>query len=32
MPWTIDSSHTRATFKARHLMVSNVSGSFDKVS
>lgn len=30
--WTIDSSHTSATFSVRHLMISNVRGEFQKVS
>ena len=28
--WTIDPEHTNIGFKVRHLMVSNVKGSFDK--
>jgi len=28
--WKIDSDHTTIQFKVRHLMVSNVSGKFDK--
>jgi polyisoprenoid-binding protein YceI len=28
--WTIDPDHTNVGFKVRHLMVSNVRGSFDK--
>ena len=30
--WTIDGSHTNATFSVRHLMISNVRGEFQKVS
>jgi polyisoprenoid-binding protein YceI len=30
--WTIDSSHTNASFTVRHLMISNVRGEFQKVS
>jgi polyisoprenoid-binding protein YceI len=30
--WTIDGAHTDATFSVRHLMISNVRGSFQKVS
>lgn len=30
--WTIDSSHTNATFSVRHLMISNVKGEFQKVT
>jgi polyisoprenoid-binding protein YceI len=30
--WTIDASHTNATFSVRHLMISNVRGEFQKVS
>lgn len=29
--WRIDSSHSSATFTVRHLMVSNVNGSFGKM-
>jgi len=29
--WTLDSSHTDAQFKVRHLMISNVKGSFEKI-
>lgn len=32
MSWTIDPPHTRATFKARHMMITNVTGSFDQVT
>lgn len=32
MAWTIDSSHTRADFQVRHMMISNVRGHFDKVT
>ena len=28
--WTIDSDHSHVGFKVRHLMVSNVKGSFEK--
>ncbi|MEI6305613.1 MAG: YceI family protein [Deltaproteobacteria bacterium] len=28
--WSIDSDHSNVGFKVRHLMVSNVKGSFDK--
>jgi len=31
MTWFIDSSHTRANFTARHMMIANVHGQFDKV-
>lgn len=30
--WTIDSSHSAATFKVRHLMVSDVRGEFQKIT
>jgi polyisoprenoid-binding protein YceI len=30
--YNIDSAHTHAQFKVRHLMVSNVKGDFDKVT
>ena len=30
--WNIDPSHSHAEFKVRHLMISNVKGSFPKVS
>ncbi len=30
--WTIDPAHTSANFTVRHMMVSNVHGSFGKVS
>lgn len=30
--WTIDSSHTNASFSVRHLMISNVKGEFQKVT
>jgi len=30
--WTIDPDHSNVGFKVRHLMVSNVSGSFEKHS
>lgn len=32
MTWQIDTSHTRANFHVRHMMISNVHGQFDKVS
>lgn len=32
MAWTIDTSHTRANFSVRHLMITNVHGQFDKVT
>jgi polyisoprenoid-binding protein YceI len=32
MTYQIDSAHTHAQFKVRHLMVSNVKGDFDKVT
>jgi len=31
MAWFIDPSHTRANFTARHMMITNVHGTFDKV-
>ena len=31
MTWTIDSPHTRVGFSARHMMITNVSGQFEKV-
>lgn len=31
MTWTIDSSHTRVGFSARHMMITNVNGQFEKV-
>jgi polyisoprenoid-binding protein YceI len=30
--WIIDSDHTTAQFKVKHLMISNVKGVFEKVS
>ncbi|WP_044245575.1 YceI family protein [Chondromyces apiculatus] len=30
--WAIDASHSAITFKVRHLMISNVRGSFQQVS
>src|SRR5580698_10574941 len=30
--YQIDTAHTHAQFKVRHLMISNVKGDFDKVS
>ena len=32
MTWKIDSAHSEITFKVRHLMISNVSGSFTQFS
>jgi polyisoprenoid-binding protein YceI len=32
MSWTIDYSHTEVNFKARHMMISNVRGNFEKFS
>jgi polyisoprenoid-binding protein YceI len=32
MSWNIDTAHTRANFVAKHMMISNVHGQFDKVS
>ena len=32
MAWTIDPSHTRVVFSARHMMISNVHGSFENVT
>lgn len=32
MAWSIDSSHTRAGFSVRHMMIANVHGQFEKVS
>jgi polyisoprenoid-binding protein YceI len=32
MAWNIDSSHTRAGFSVRHMMIANVHGQFEKVS
>ncbi len=32
MAWQIDSSHTRAVFSVRHMMITNVRGQFDKVT
>ncbi len=31
MTWTIDSSHTRVGFSARHMMITNVNGEFENV-
>ena len=31
-PWSIDADHSNVGFKVRHLMVSNVKGSFEKYS
>ena len=30
--WTIDPMHSEVNFKIRHLVISNVSGSFKKFS
>jgi polyisoprenoid-binding protein YceI len=30
--WTLDASHTRAAFVARHMMVTKVRGHFDRLS
>src|SRR5438132_3864554 len=30
--WTLDESHTRAAFVARHMMVTKVRGHFDRLS
>jgi polyisoprenoid-binding protein YceI len=30
--WNIDSEHSNVGFKVRHLMISNVAGSFEKHS
>jgi len=32
MTWNLDSAHTVAEFKVRHMMISNVKGHFAKVS
>ena len=32
MAWTIDPSHTRVVFSARHMMISNVHGAFENVT
>lgn len=32
MTYTIDSAHSSAQFKVRHMMIANVKGEFDKVS
>jgi polyisoprenoid-binding protein YceI len=32
MNWNIDPAHTRATFTVRHMMISWVSGEFDKIA
>ncbi len=32
MAWNIDTSHTRALFAVRHMMISTVRGQFDKVT
>ncbi len=32
MAWFIDPSHTRANFTARHMMIANVHGQFDKIT
>ncbi len=31
MSWTIDPAHTRATFSAKHMMITNVHGQFNEV-
>ncbi len=31
-PWDIDGAHSSVLFSVRHLMISNVRGTFDKVS
>lgn len=31
MTWNIDTAHTRVGFSARHMMISNVNGQFEKV-
>jgi polyisoprenoid-binding protein YceI len=30
--WSIDPAHTKPSFSVRHMMISNVTGSFDKVT
>jgi polyisoprenoid-binding protein YceI len=30
--WTLDPDHSAAQFKVRHLMISNVKGSFEKIN
>lgn len=32
MTYTIDSAHSSAQFKVRHMMIANVKGEFDKIS
>ncbi len=32
MAWVLDPSHTSAKFTARHMMITNVNGAFDKVT
>jgi polyisoprenoid-binding protein YceI len=32
MPWVIDPAHTRVNFIAKHMMIANVYGQFDKVT
>lgn len=32
MSWTIDSSHSRAGFSVRHMMITNVRGEFQKLT
>jgi polyisoprenoid-binding protein YceI len=32
MAWVLDPSHTSAKFTARHMMITNVNGTFDRVS
>ena len=30
MAWLLDSSHSTLKFQARHLMISNVNGNFER--
>ena len=32
MAWTIDAAHTRVVFSARHMMITNVTGTFENVT
>jgi polyisoprenoid-binding protein YceI len=32
MAWVLDPSHTSAKFSARHMMITNVNGTFDRVT
>jgi polyisoprenoid-binding protein YceI len=32
MSWTIDPAHTRVVFSVKHMMITSVHGSFDKVN